>query len=42
MLKKLSVILISIVLMISICGISHAADLKTSLEVIQKASETKI
>ena len=41
MLKKLSVILISIVLMISICGVTHAADLKTSLDIIQKASETK-
>ena len=41
MLKKLSVILISIILMISLCGISNAATLKTSLEVIQKASETK-
>ena len=41
MLKKLSVILISIVLMISVCGIVNAADLKTSLDIIQKASETK-
>lgn len=41
MIKKLSVILISIVLMISVCGVSHAADLKTSLDIIQKASETK-
>ena len=41
MIKKLSVILISIVLMISVCGVTHAADLKTSLDIIQKASETK-
>ena len=41
MLKKLSVILISIVLMINVCGIANAADLKTSLDIIQKASETK-
>lgn len=41
MFKKLSVVLISIILMISICSVAHAADLKTSLEVIQKASETK-
>lgn len=41
MLKKLIIVLISIVLMISVCSVAHAADLKTSLEVIQKASETK-
>ena len=41
MLKKLSVILISIILMISICGIVNAANLKTSLQIVQQASETE-
>lgn len=41
MLKKISIILISFLLMISMCGKSNAADLKTSLDVMQKASETK-
>ena len=41
MLKKISIILISFLLMISMCGKSNATDLKTSLDVMQKASETK-
>lgn len=41
MLKKIFIILISILLMIGICGNVDAAELKTSLDIIQKASETK-
>jgi len=41
MLKKFFIILISILLMISICGNVNAVGLKTSLDIIQKASETK-
>ena len=41
MLKKLSVILVSIILIISFCGVSHAANINTSLDIIKKASETK-
>lgn len=41
MLKKIFIILISIVLMIGMCGSVNATELKTSLDIIQKASETK-
>ena len=41
MLKKFFIILISILLMIGMCGNVNAAELKTSLDIIQKASETK-
>ena len=41
MLKKISIILITVLLIISICGSSNAAELKTSLDIIQKAGETK-
>ena len=41
MLKKGFVILISILLIISMCGNVNAAELRTSLDVIQMASETK-
>lgn len=39
--KKFFIILISILLMIGMCGNVNAAELKTSLDIIQKASETK-
>ena len=41
MLKKFFIILISILLMIGMCGIVYAKDLQTELNIIQKASETK-
>ena len=41
MLKKFFIILISIILIIGMCGSVNAAELKTSLDIIQKASETK-
>ena len=41
MLKKISIILILMLLMISMCGNVNAAELKTNLDIIQKASETK-
>lgn len=41
MLKKFFIILISILLMIGMCGNVNATELKTSLDIIQKASETK-
>lgn len=41
MLKKFFIILISIVLMMGMCGSVNATELKTSLDIIQKASETK-
>lgn len=41
MLKKFFIILISILLMIGVCGNVNAAELKTNLDIIQKASETK-
>lgn len=41
MLKKVFIVLIVILLMIRMCSNVYAADLKTSLDIIQKASETK-
>ena len=41
MLKKFFNFFISILLMLCICGSVNAAELKTSLDIIQKASETK-
>ena len=41
MLKKISIILISIILILGICSNVNADELKTSLDIIQNASETK-
>ena len=41
MLKKFFIIVVSIILMIGMCGSVNAAELKTSLDVVTKASETK-
>ena len=41
MLKKFFIIVVSIILMIGMCGNVNAAELKTSLKIVQKASETK-
>ena len=41
MFKKISIILISIILILGICSNVNATELKTSLDIIQNASETK-
>lgn len=41
MVKKFFIIVVSIILMIGMCGSVNAAELKTSLDVVTKASETK-
>lgn len=41
MVKKFFIIVVSIILMIGMCGSVNAAELKTSLDIVTKASETK-
>ena len=41
MLKKIFLLVITIILVIGMCGSVNAEELKTKLDIIQQASETK-